>query len=103
MGARGRRLVRLWIILSIFWLAYWIWLYNAKCFRAGNGMLGCPSGGDPGSTTMVPTGDWRLIALAALPPLWTGVIGLLGFWALQGFSREKNNPSPDVRKPGDTK
>jgi hypothetical protein len=88
----GRRIIRLWILATVFWLGYWIWIYSTKCFHAKNGTLWCPAAGDPSSTTIVRTVEWRFWAITALAPLWTLICGLLLWWALQGFQRNKNNP-----------
>jgi hypothetical protein len=85
----GRRLVRLWIAGSVFWIIYWVWIYGTKCFHASNGILWCPAGGDPTSTTVVRTAELRYWLLTALPPLWALICGLLLWWAIQGFRRSK--------------
>ena len=95
-----RRLVRLGIAGSVFWICYWVWIYTTKCFHAGNGTLWCPSGGDPTSTTLVRSSDLRMLAFVALPPLWAVIIGLLFWWAWQGFlkraEKKRSSDSPDV-------
>lgn len=83
-------MVRLWITASVFWIAYWVWIYSTKCFHARNGTLWCPAGGDPTSTTIVHTDELRFWLMTVLPPVWILFIGLLLWWALEGFRRRKN-------------
>lgn len=96
----GRRLIRLSITLAVFWIAYWVWIYSTKCFHANNGTLWCPSGGDPTSTTLVRTNDWRMAALVLLPPIWALLLGILFWWTVQGFQRrserKKSGNAPDT-------
>lgn len=86
----GRRMVRLWIAATVFWIAYWVWIYSTKCFHAGNNTLWCPAGGDPTSTTVVRTSELRFWLMTVLPPIWVLLVGLLLWFALEGFRRRKN-------------
>jgi hypothetical protein len=88
----GRRLARLWIIATVFWLAYWAWIYTSKCIHARNGILFCPADGDPTTTTIIRTNELRFWAMTVLAPFWVLVVGLLLWWALQGFQRQKDKP-----------
>jgi hypothetical protein len=91
----GRRLVRLWITGTVFWIIYWVWIYSTKCFHAANRTFWCPANGDPTATTMVRTDELRYWLLTALPPVWALIIGVLFWWAAEGFRRRKN---PDSSK-----
>ena len=91
MMRSGRRLVRLWITGTVFWIVYWVWIYTTKCFHSANRSLWCPVNGDPTSSTMVRTDELRYWLLTALPPIWALVIGLLFWWAAEGFRLRKKN------------
>lgn len=86
----GRRMVRLWIAATVFWITFRVWMYTSKCFHAGNKALWCPAGGDPTSTTIVRTDELRFWLVTVLPSIWILVVGLLLWWALEGFRRGKD-------------
>ena len=83
MNAR-RAVVRLWIVGSLGWIAFWTWTYTTDCLRRDDGSLWCPSiTGD----AIVRTDRWHMAYALFGPPLASLVLGLFCFWAVRASRR----------------
>jgi hypothetical protein len=80
----GRAIVRLWIVGTLSWVAFWTWNYTANCMRMDDGSLWCPVavGAAMGRT------DRLHMALVLFgPPLISFFVVLLCFLAVRATHR----------------
>ncbi len=98
-----RAVIRLWIVGSIAWIAFWAWNDATKCLRASNDRLWCPTG-SPGS--LGPTNYYRMAYVILSAPLWTFILGLLCWLAVRWVQRrlrselavESTHPGSEQKK-----
>lgn len=83
-----RALVRLWLMGSIAWVAFWAWRDGSGCFTARNGTLWCPNAaGD----ALSPTNFVRLALEILAPPVAVLALGLAFLWFARGVDKSSGS------------
>jgi hypothetical protein len=89
-----RGLLRLWIVLSALWIVFAIWRFWTSCVPGSDGWLWCSIGDDDWIAELRYFG-WRDAVRLALwllgPPVACFVLGAIGLWVGNGFSRSANS------------
>ncbi|MGH6829420.1 MAG: hypothetical protein ACREFW_11000 [Rhizomicrobium sp.] len=80
-----RALVRLWVVGSAAWIAFWLWRDIAGCIVAGNGVLWCPNAS---GETLLATNYLREALGLLGPPLSLLLAGLIVLGFARRASRE---------------
>jgi hypothetical protein len=76
----ARAVVRLLVVGSTFWIAFWLWNYTTKCIRSPKGSLFCPTAdGD----ALMRTDYFHAAYLVFGPPLGAIILGVFCWWAIR--------------------
>jgi hypothetical protein len=79
MSAR-RAAIRLWVVGSVVWIAFWLWNYATRCIQTQKGILFCPTAsGD----ALLRTDYLHAAYLIFGPPVVSLFAGLLLLWAIR--------------------
>jgi hypothetical protein len=75
-----RAAIRLWIVGSVVWVAFWLWNYTTRCIHTQKGVLFCPTAsGD----TLQRTDYFHAAGFIFGPPVLGVVVGLFFLWAIR--------------------
>jgi hypothetical protein len=75
-----RAAIRLWVVGSVVWIAFWLWNYGAKCIHTSKGALFCP---DASGDALLRTDYLHAAGLIFGPPVLCLIAGLLLLWAIR--------------------
>jgi hypothetical protein len=80
-----RAAIRLWVVGSLAWIAFWTWNYAANCLRLDDGSLWCPTViGNLMSRTDRLHMAYALFGL----PMASLAVGLLCLWAVRASRKQ---------------